>query len=176
MKKRLILLSIVGFVLSGLLGVLLHFLYGLSGESRFVALFSAVNESTFEHMKILFFPLFLFAFIEKRFLGDSYRNFWCARLCGILLGIFLIPVLFYTLGGIFGTLPAYVNITIFFVADAAAYALSYYIMKKGLLPHCKADTALLVLFMIAAIFAVWTFVPPRIPLFMDPVGGGFGVN
>ena len=66
MKKRLILLSIVGFVLSGLLGVLLHFLYGLSGDLRLVALFSAVNESTFEHMKILFFPLFLFAFIEKR--------------------------------------------------------------------------------------------------------------
>ena len=34
------------------LGALLHFLYELSGCNKVVAIFAAVNESTWEHIKI----------------------------------------------------------------------------------------------------------------------------
>ena len=56
MKRRLWRWQLAGFIFTAVLGVLLHFLYDWTNESLVVALFSAVNESTFEHMKLLFFP------------------------------------------------------------------------------------------------------------------------
>ena len=47
-----------------LLGSLLHFVYGWSGGSVLAAGFSAVNESTWEHMKLLFFPVFLLTLVQ----------------------------------------------------------------------------------------------------------------
>ena len=44
------------------LGTLNHFLYELSGGAAIFALFCPVNESTWEHLKLLFFP-YLFASI-----------------------------------------------------------------------------------------------------------------
>ena len=46
-------------------------------------------------MKLLFWPLFLFALVQRLFFKDQ-ENFWCVKLAGILLGLALIPVLFYT--------------------------------------------------------------------------------
>ena len=51
------------FVLvAAFLGTLNHFLYFLSGQSPIVALFCPVNESVWEHLKLLYFP-FLFVSI-----------------------------------------------------------------------------------------------------------------
>lgn len=41
------------------LGTLFHFTYKWSGENQAVALFSSINESTWEHLKLLFFPMLL---------------------------------------------------------------------------------------------------------------------
>ena len=67
MKQDLFLWQFSGFSLSSLGGTLLHFLYDWTNESILIAPFSGVNESTWEHMKLLFFPLFLFALIQSRF-------------------------------------------------------------------------------------------------------------
>ena len=45
-------------------GTLLHFTYGLSGNNPIVGTFSAINESTWEHLKLLFFPMLIFAIFE----------------------------------------------------------------------------------------------------------------
>ena len=41
------------FIFISVLGVLLHFTYEWSGDNAVVGLFSAVNESTWEHLKLL---------------------------------------------------------------------------------------------------------------------------
>lgn len=93
MKRNLYLWQFVGFVMTVLGGTLLHFLYDLTNESVLVAPFSAVNESTWEHMKLMYFPLFVFALIQRRFFRE-YKSFWCIKLIGIITGLVLIPVLF----------------------------------------------------------------------------------
>ena len=45
------------FIFISVLGVLLHFTYEWSGNNPIVGLFSATNESTWEHLKLLFFPM-----------------------------------------------------------------------------------------------------------------------
>ncbi len=76
------------FLAVSVLGTLLHFLYDKTG-SPVAALFSSVNESTWEHMKLLFFPLLLFAIVQGFFLGPTYDNFWCIKLRGTLLDIYV---------------------------------------------------------------------------------------
>ena len=58
-------LSVIGVFFVLLAGTLAHFLYDLSGENAFVGLFVPVNESVWEHMKLLFVPLFLFTIVVK---------------------------------------------------------------------------------------------------------------
>src|SRR5690606_32744073 len=54
-----------------LIGSALHFTYDWSKHNKFVAIFSAVNESYWEHIKIAFWPLFLLYLIE--FFSGGYK-------------------------------------------------------------------------------------------------------
>ncbi len=175
MKRNIGLWQFVGFAVVSLLGTLLHYLYDWT-DSSFAALFSGVNESTWEHMKLLFFPMFLFAIVQGFFVGQEYENFWCVKLKGTLLGIGLIPVIFYTLRGIFGDTPDWVNIAIFFVAAAVAFLWETRQFQKGSMP-CKGTKWAVGIFCgLAVAFWAFTFMPPEIPLFRDPTDGSYGIR
>ncbi len=174
-KRDINIWQFAGFATVSLLGTLLHFLYDWTG-STLAALFSGVNESTWEHMKLLFFPMLLFAMIQGFFFSRSYKNFWCIKLKGTALGLVLIPVLFYTLRGFFGPTPDWINIAIFFVAAGLAFIYEAKQFHKGSHP-CNAQAwAFTALCLIAAAFWIFTFWPPHIPLFQDPVDGSYGLQ
>ncbi len=175
MKHNTSLWQLIGFGAVSLSGTILHFLYDWT-DSRFAALFSGVNESTWEHMKLLFFPMLLFAIVESFFVGKEYENYWCIKLKGTLLGLSLIPVIFYTLRGVFGTTPDFVNIAIFFVSAALAFWYEARQFAKGDRPCGASKWAFFALCLLAVAFWVFTFNPPEIALFRDPVDGGFGVT
>lgn len=175
MQKKLSLWQLAGFIFTAIAGTLLHFLYNWSNQSVFVAPFSAVNESIWEHMKLLFVPMFIFALIERQFLGKQYENFWCAKLAGITLGLTLIPVLYYTYTGISGISKDWINIIIFFVAAAAAYLLETWMFKQDREFCFSPLIALLFLCLLAMTFVVFTFVPPEIPIFQDPRTRSYGI-
>ena len=176
MKRSLSFWQFVGFVFTSVVGTLLHFLYEWTGESVIVGLFSAVNESIFEHMKLLFFPMLLFAFIEAKYIGEEYDNFWCAKLVGILVGVGLIPVIYYTYTGIFGVNADWFNIIIFFITAAISYMVETRIMESGRCSFIQPNLAKFILIIIAAIFIVFTFFPPKIPLFEDPITAIYGIQ
>ncbi len=175
MKKNIKYRQIGGFVFASALGTLLHYLYEWTGESVLVAPFSGVNESTWEHMKLLYFPLFVFAVVQS-FHYKEYENFWCIKLCGIITGLLSIPFLFYTINGAFGKTPSWVNIAIFYVSAFLAFWVETMLFKKGK-KMCKWNTlSFAVIVVIGVLFVVFTFATPKIPLFLDPVTGTYGVN
>lgn len=104
MKKASSLWQAAGFALTTLSGTLLHFLYDWTDKNILIAPFSGVNESTWEHMKLLFWPQFLFALVQSLFFRDQ-KNYWCVKLAETVLGLALIPILFYTYNGVFGKSP-----------------------------------------------------------------------
>ncbi len=175
MKRNLSLWQFAGFAVTSLCGTLLHFLYDLTNQNKLVASFSAVNESTWEHMKLLFFPLFIFALIQSRFFKEL-KNFWCVKLIGIAAGLCLIPVLFYTYNGTFGKSPDWVNIAIFFISAAAVFILETRLFKTDRF-QCKSPwIAFAVICLIGVLFVVFTFATPHIPLFQDPITNAYGLN
>ena len=91
-------LFIWGFLFMSVIGTLLHFVYEWSGNNSIVRLFAPWNESTWEHMKLLFFPmlaLVLFLFFKL----PEQSPIPVALSIGTLVGLALIPILFYTYTG-----------------------------------------------------------------------------
>ena len=171
MKRSIGLWQLLGFAVTALGGTLLHFLYEWLGKAAWVAPFSGVNESTWEHMKLLFLPMFIFAVVQSFFFRKR-KDFWCVKLRGILLGIILIPMIFYTYNGAIGKSPDWLNITIYFLSAAVVYIYETRQFRKK--PE-KAGTAFnfpeiafIVLIIIAIIFVVFTFVRPDFGIFKDP--------
>ena len=174
MKRTVWLWALFGFAVTALGGTLLHFVYDVTGKSFFAAPFSGVNESTWEHMKLLFWPMFLFSIVQSFFFKD-YESFWCVKLRGSVLGLVLIPAVFYIYNGVIGKSPDFVNIAIFFVAAAFAYA---YEAKhlNSLDTDCKSPkTALFILCAIALLFVLFTFNTPKLEIFRDPIDGTYGI-
>ncbi len=174
MKRDLSLWQFAGFVVTSLGGTLLHFLYDWTDQSILIAPFSGVNESTWEHMKLLFFPMFLFALVQSRFFKE-YAGFWCVKLMGLVTGLVSIPVLFYTYNGVLGRSPDWINITIFFIAAAAAFILETRLFKKESLRCKRPRLAFAAICLIGVLFVVFTFVTPPLPVFQDPLTKTYGI-
>ena len=175
MKNKLAFWQIGGFAFTGITGTLLHFLYDWSGKSPFVALFSAVNESIWEHMKLLFVPLLIFALFESRFLKNKYPNFWCGKLFGTLLGLLIIPALYYTYTGAFGVNADWFNITIYFISAAVVFFAEWIFIKNRFKCLLSPTLSLIVLLLIGLAFILLTFFPIHIPLFQDPLSKLYGI-
>ena len=166
--------QIGGFLFTSIAGTFLHFLFDLTGGSAAAAIFSAVNESIWEHMKLIYYPMVLFAILEWYFAGKFHPKYWCIKLTGLLLALTAIPVVYYTYTGILGNSADWFNIAIFFMAAGGAYWAEYRLVSKDL--HCPfgKGTAILIIIAIGILFTVFTFRPPHTPLFQDPISGGYG--
>ena len=174
MKRSIGIWQLVGFAATSLIGTLLHFLYDWLGNAAWIAPFSGVNESTWEHMKLLFWPMFLYAIVQSFFFKDR-EDFWCIKLKGTLLGLVLIPVLFYTYNGVIGKSPDWLNISIFFISAAIAYIYETRQFNDGA-AICKNPKAAITVFcVIAALFVVFTFKTPEIGIFQDPLTMEYGI-
>jgi len=174
MKQRSILWQAAGFALVTFGGTILHFLYDWTGGNILVSPFSGVNESTWEHMKLLFWPLFLFALAQRLFFKDQ-ENYWCVKLAEILLGLVLIPVLFYTYNGVFGKSQDWINIAIFYISAAMVFLFEWWVFKNDRFPCKHPQLAFAIICLIGVLFVVFTFAPPQIPLFQDLLTGTYGV-
>ena len=174
MKRTISIWQVAGFLFTCILGTLLHFLFDFSGQSVIAALVSAVNESIWEHMKLLYYPMLLFAVLEHRFVGKTYPHFFCVKLVGIALGLVLIPVIYYTYTGILGVSADWFNIAIFFIAAGVTFRTETLLFRRKQLCRLSGTAAFFLLCLMGIVFTVFTFLPPHIPLFRDPVTGGYG--
>jgi hypothetical protein len=125
-------------------------------------------------MKLLFWPLLLFAVVQRPFFRNQ-KNYWCVKLAEILLGLLLIPVLFHTYNGVFGKSPDWINITIFYISAALVFLFEWWAFKQDLLQCRYPRLAFVAICMIGVLFVLFTFAPPLIPLFRDPLTGTYGI-
>lgn len=158
-----------------LLGNTLHFVYDWTGQARWAAYVSAVNESTWEHMKLLFVPWLLWT--AAQCIGLRSLRPAAPRAVGLLAGMAAIPLLFYGYTGVTGVNVGVVNVLIFQAAVLLAFWVSTALQKRGALtaPVWQA-VGVLVMVALCAAFVLWTVSPPALPIFTDPVDGTRGVT
>ena len=151
-------------------GNLLHFVYEWCGKSVLAVPFSGVNESTWEHMKLLAVPWLIWTAAEGFLLRG--RGILAARAAGLVTGLLFIPAVYYTYTGALGVSSSLVNILIFQAAVLAGFAVTWHMLKRRQFSAAVWQIAAgALLLALAALFLWWTFAPPALPLFTDPVTG-----
>ena len=164
-------MHILGAVFTLIFGTLLHFTWEWSGQNPVVSVFSAVNESTWEHLKLLFFPFTVFTVIEYFSYGRQLPCFFTVKLKAVLLGMASIVTAFYTYTGVLGDNFLPLDIGTFILGVAAAYRYSYRRLRDRSTtcsPYGELISAITLL-VLAAAFGVFTFRPPKLGLFLPPV-------
>lgn len=175
MSKKLFKYEIIGFIFVSVAGTLFHFFFEWFHASKFVGLFCPVNESVWEHLKLIFFPYLIWTIIEY-FLLKKRSNFFSAKIKGVIVGMIFIVSFFYTYSGICGKTSTFLDILSFFIGTAISFIISYEILRNKQNGSRAAEIISVILFMaIAVIFFLFTFIPPLIPLFEDPQKLTYGI-
>lgn len=165
--KQLKFYIIIGIIFVLITGTLAHFVYEWSGRNFFAGFFFPINEATWEHMKLLFFPMLLYSFFMQRKLNETYPCIKSASLAGVLFGILLIPVIFYTYTGILGRNYLIFDLSTFILSTILAFYLVYRLSLSCRLQNLSVLLKLLICIFIAA-FILFTYKPPNIGLFAKP--------
>lgn len=149
-----------------LLGFLNHFLYQLSKGSAFIALICPVNESVWEHLKLIFFPVLFVSVGEYlRYRPEPVRFFYC-RFLAVLCAIGATITLFYTYTGITGENFLVIDISIFLISILFGFYMDAHFYHKSM--GRTSQTTTFSLWVITSLFYfVFTCFPPDIPLFFS---------
>ncbi len=155
------------FLLTSALGTLFHFVYDWTGNALVVGLFTPVNESIWEHLKLIFFPILIVTFLEYLQSKDQPPNLICIKLKSALLAMAFTTIAYYTYSGIMGKNIDWLNITIYFIAMALAYIYSYRQIRNEN-PKGNVTLCLVMTLVIAAAFMIFTLSSPNIGWFQEP--------
>jgi len=158
-------------------GSLLHFAFDWSRHNRVVAIFSAVNESYWEHIKIAVWPVALFQVVAFAMGGWRFPAFVPAA----TLALYSIPV------GMIGLVFVYKSVAkrnilwLDIALFALVIALAQWIFTT-VLQQLQADVVTIVLSALYLVGLVVSFLrftlrPPKEPdWFIDPITKKYGVS
>jgi len=153
-----------------------HFVYDWRRHSRNAALFFAVNESTWEHMKLTIYPSIIWLIPEIIAYGSN-STLLPAHLAAMLTMLLLIPLLFY--GYTVFTHKSYlpVDISCFCISVCAGmYVFHLIINSSWVASPLVAALSLLVILAIIAHYFIFSFNPPINFLFRDPITHRYGLS
>lgn len=172
-KRKCIIYAIVGFFVVNVLGSLFHFVYEWTGNARWAAFFFAVNESVWEHLKLIVLPMSLFALLAAIPMR-GVPNRPAALGWGMTAACLFVVIGFYTYTAIVGRSVIAVDISLFTLSIALGFWVQYLVMTH--FAHAWfvwTGRILAVAWWI--MFALFTFFPPQCALFRDPISGGYGI-
>ena len=157
-----------GFIIIGLFGTIGHFLYEWTGENTLIGYFFPVNESTWEHLKLLFFPTALFSLIEYFIIKDK-RSYVPAAALSLIVGLISIVVIFYTYSGVLGFKIEWFNIAIYYIALIIMLILKNLLLQSNIVEGRFATFLSLLWFLAMAImFVIFTYNPLDLGIFKEP--------
>ena len=157
------------FLIISIIGTLLHFTYKLSNYNFLVGLFSAINESTWEHIKIGLTPLFLFYLFEYL----KYKRFNIKSITlSLIVFMISIIIIFYSSLLIFKKPVTWLNIVSFYLSIFFALLTYFKTLNK------KSNNSAYYIFslVILIFYFLGSILPPKMFLFKDPVTNTYGFS
>ncbi len=158
--KKLVLWDIFLFVAVGVLGPVLHF----ASPIPLLHFIAPINESIWEHLKLLYYPAVLVALVRRLTTGKLQHGILTTFAEGILLSMLLIIILFYTYSGIIGTFYLWADVLIFYLSDLV---LTLYVHIRSSRQKKSSLPGLLILLLLAGCFFCFTLNPPDLGIFRD---------
>ena len=158
-----------------LTGTLLHFTYEISHHNRFVAIFSAVNESTWEHIKICLTPTILWSIYEIIKYGLS-SNILIAKSFSLLTIIILIPILFYSYTFFTKKSILFIDVICFYITVICSQLVFRYIINLNNISNSYIYLSIFLLILEFSAYLYLTFKPFKNFIFKDPITHKYGLD
>ena len=176
-SNKLIKIELIAILFSLILGTLLHFTYEWSGENVFVGSFSAVNESVWEHLKLVFYPMLIATIIEYFLVKDVANNYVEAKTIGIFTAMSFIVIVFFTYSGIIGTSIIVIDILLFIISIILGEYVAYRLMKREDESTVTTEVlSIVIIIFLLLCFVIFTYLPPEVNLFRDVTTGVYGIG
>lgn len=169
MFKKVLLNSIIIFVLS----TLIHFLYD-SLPFFITSIFAPVNESIFEHMKLIFSSYMLFLLIQILFKKSKKNNHISSFVISALINIFIFLIIYLPINAIIGKEIMFITLTIYFITIVASNYILIRIQERKNNDSLK-NYAIISIIIIYIIFTILTYYPLKIDLFLDKETNTYGI-
>lgn len=174
-NKSILKWEIVGFFIISLIGSAFHFCFEWSGYFKPLALFCAVNESVWEHLKMGFWPAVFYAIVEFFTFGKIRKNFLIAKTSAFYIIPIVIIVVYYLLEATIGKHAVWIDIALFVFAILISQLFSYKIITSPRDYSGYKGISFLLIALILIAFSLFTFSPPHLELFRDPLTGTYGI-
>ncbi len=158
-----------------LIGSLLHFTYEWSHQNKIVAIFSAVNESTWEHIKLALSGIFCCMLVDIFFFGNN-PNYWLARSMSFVVPVVVIPIIFYSYTKFTKHPILPVDISSFVVAAFLSSVVFVMILNAPAISFWGSLLSMLVSTVILAAYLLLTEFPLHNFLFEDPITHEYGFD
>ena len=164
---------IISSIAISILGTLSHFLYDLSNHNKFIGLFAAVNESTWEHIKIALTPTLLWGLLDGFVYGNN-PNYFLAKVLSLITIILLMPLLYY--GHKYVAKKDYFvfDIISFYIVIICSQLIFYFILKLEPVNFIIYYISCIGLFIIFGGYMVLTLLPIKNFIFKDPITNKYG--
>lgn len=174
-SKKLLWFSLAGVVFLFGLGTFMHFLYALTGYQRWAAVIAPVNESVWEHTKMMVLPILLWGLVEFLALKPPLKPWLAATTLGLAAMYVVMIGVYYLYTGVLGYHVLWVDILIALLAAAAAQGVSYWVLReeKSFGMYNLLLWGLLALMLV--MYFSFTINPPQLQLFEDPTNNTFGI-
>lgn len=166
---------ITSIIVISIVGTISHFLYDIFKHNKVVGLFGAVNESTWEHIKIALTATIIWSVVDGYFYGIN-PNYFLAKLLSLITIIILMPVLYYGYKFLFKKDNFIINILIFYIVIISSQYLFTYIINISSINYFFQYLSCLGVFIIFAFYMVLTLMPIKNFLFKDPITNKYGFN
>ena len=154
MNKRYKKITGLGILWTIVLGTLSHFFYQWSHENILIGLFSPVNESVWEHLKLLFFPALTYMFIEQKAMGKAMPGLLGKNLLGLFAGLLVMLLLFYGYTAFSGKSILWVDIGIFCVCVLLTFLLPYELRNRQISKEAEGAVRKILWILLAAFLFV----------------------
>lgn len=168
--------KIISSILIFALCFLFHFLYEWFPNPLF-AIFFPVNESIWEHMKILFSSICFYGIIDYIFLYKSkieFNNFFFNIFLTGLLSIIIYLLIFLPIYNKFGE-SLIVSISLMLIVIIISQIISYFILKSKHLNYVNSISFILIITSYV-IFGYLTYNPIHNYIFLDNSKNIYGIN
>ena len=162
-------------IVISILGTLFHFTYDLSNHNKVVALFSAVNESTWEHIKISLSATFLCSIFDGYYLGNN-PNYFVAKFVSLLCIVVLMPAIFYGYTRYTKKNIVFVDIGSFYIVIICSQLLFKLFLSISPVSYLWIYLCTLGTFAIFGFYMVVTLLPVQHFIFKDPITNEYGLK
>lgn len=159
--------NIIDIILICIIGTIFHFAYEFSGRNILVALFSATNESIWEHIKIAVMAIYFVAFVKMVIKEKRDKNLWVSLFFKNISVLIIISIFFYSYKAILGIENLFLDLIILYISAVISQIVESYI-KKCVNVSAKIEDIYKYLNIIFILFfIIFTFWTPNLGIFRD---------